>query len=727
MSFLTPILLAGAAAFLIPLLIHLLNRRRVLHVRWGAMHLLHEVLRQRRRRMQIEQWLLLAVRIAIPVVLALCLARPVLDKLGSLIGLGKSSLVTLLDDSFSTRAPASAGNTVSDQAHEIIQRMDQALPRGSDAQVVLAGGTPHPLFDAATTQLDLIPPALADTPSAAGPVQINDAIQTAGAALQKSNNAARELAIISDFQSSDWKTVADGASLPALEALSALEHPPQVTFYRIAGDLAENLSIVSAELSAMVVAVDQPVGLRVRVQNHGKRPWQDVALHLEADSGRIRTARISVPANGEASLSFTHAFDTTGDHALSVRLEGDSFPDDNAFHAIVQVRDQIRVLLIDGDPHTEPLTGPLDFFELALMPNQNAAATLRDLIHTTKVDARRFRGDDLRGKQVVVLGNVDRPSGTQLKELETFVKAGGGLMIFPGPKADPTTYDREFYKNGQGLFPCPVKGQTHVDSIDLPARLQLQRFTHPALTYFNDPRAGRLGDAEINHWWILAPEGNQSSTFLSLDRGLPVLVERAFERGLVIACATSADPTWNNLALQPWFVPLMQRMMIHLATRSTTSAWHLVGKSTRISLPSDQAGKAFTLTDPLGKQTELKSQGEKDDAFIEIPTTNTPGIFQVIPGAPPADGSPTPQADPTTVRRLAFNVDSAESDLTLLPAADVEKIATRFGAGFAEDFDSYTKLDRTRRVGSEVWQPFLLALLALLFFEVLLQQRIARG
>lgn len=727
MSFLTPILLAGAAAFLIPLLIHLLNRRRVLHIRWGAMHLLHEVLRQRRRRMQIEQWLLLAVRILIPIVLALCLARPVLDKLGSLIGLGKSSLVTLLDDSFSMRAPAPGGNTVADQAHEIVQRMDEALPRGSDAQVILAGGTPHPLLGAATSQLDLIPAALAETPSAAGPVQINDAIQAAAAALQKSNNAAKELAIISDFQSSDWKTVADGASLPALEALSTLEHPPQVTFYRIAGDLAENLSIVSAELSAMVVAVDQPVGLRVRVQNHGRRPWQDIALHLEADSARIRTARISIPANGEASLSFTHAFDTTGDHALSVRLEGDSFGDDNAFHSVVQVRDQIRVLLVDGDPHTAPLSGPLDFLELALMPNQNAAATLRDLIHTTKVEARRLRSEDLRGKQVVVLGNVDRLSGGQMKDLEAFVKSGGGLMIFPGPKADPATYDREFFKNGQGIFPCAIKGQTHVENIDLPARLQLQRFTHPALTYFNDPRAGRLGDADITHWWVLSPDGKSATTFLNLDRGTPLFVERVIDKGLVIASATTADPTWNNLALQPWFVPLMQRVMIHLATRSTVSAWQLVGKSTHLTLPDGVADKPFTLTDPLGRQTALKSQKDQDEAWLDVPLTNTPGIYQITPGAPPADGSPAPVGDPTTVRRLACNVDSAESDLAVLPPVDVEKIAARFGAGFAQDFDTYAKLDRTRRVGSEVWQPFLLALLALLFIEVLLQQRIARG
>ena len=92
MTFLNAILLAGAAAFLIPLIIHLLNRRRVQRVAWGAMNLLREALRQRKRNLKIEQLLLLLTRIAIPIVLALCLARPVLTWFRQLIGANKNSL-----------------------------------------------------------------------------------------------------------------------------------------------------------------------------------------------------------------------------------------------------------------------------------------------------------------------------------------------------------------------------------------------------------------------------------------------------------------------------------------------------------------------------------------------------------------------------------------------------------------------------------------------------------
>ena len=725
MTFLNQILLAGAAAFLIPLIIHLLNKRKVSVVRWGAMHLLHEVLRQRKRRFQIEQWLLLLTRIAIPIVLAFCLARPVMSALQQIPGFGKTSALLLLDDSFSMRAPSPGGgaSSVADVARSDVQRVLDNLPRGSDAQVMLTGGTPRALLDQATSALDIVPKQLADVPSLSGPQSPNDVFQSATAALQKASNAAREIIFISDFQASDWKNIAEGASIPALEALAKQEPKPQVTFLRLTSDLAENLSIASAELSALVAAETQPVGLRVRVRNHGKRPWQDVAVHLEADGARLRTTRVSVPPEGEASLSFAHAFDKVGDHSLAVRIEGDSFPEDNAFFSIVQVRNQLNALLIDGDPSPEPLAGSADFLELALAPHQSAAASLKDLIRTTKVDAKRLRADDLRGKEVIIVTDTDKIN--RMSELDLFVKEGGGLLVFAGPNTDLDGYNREFYRRGEGMLPLAIKGYGRTEAHENPARILAQRFTHPAFTYFNDARGGRLQDAEFRHWIVFdtatqaaAPPaaGAKTQTLLSLDRGVPLVIEKAHGRGRVIAVASTASPEWANLPLQPFFVPLAQRLVAYLATQGTTPAWQLVGSPLRVALKKDQAGHEFAFTDPAGKSHDLKSEREGEGVLLASPPVATPGVAEYASKAIP--GSPR--------KKLAFNLNTAESDLQSLAPEQVRKIAERFGAGYADSFESYQKLDRSRRHGTEFWQAFLLALLALLFIEVLLQQRISR-
>src|SRR5258705_13917852 len=99
MTFLNFALVFGATAFSIPLIIHLFNRSRFKVVQWGAMHLLESVLRQNRKRMKIEQLILLLIRISIPIVLALCMARPVVTGMKALMCDVKTSVVVLVDNS----------------------------------------------------------------------------------------------------------------------------------------------------------------------------------------------------------------------------------------------------------------------------------------------------------------------------------------------------------------------------------------------------------------------------------------------------------------------------------------------------------------------------------------------------------------------------------------------------------------------------------------------------
>ena len=104
MTFLNAALLAGVAALAIPIIIHLFHKSRFQVVKWGAMHLLEAVLKTNRRRIQIEQWILLAIRCAIPVLLALAMARPLWKGARSLLGDAKTSTVVLLDNSYSMDA-----------------------------------------------------------------------------------------------------------------------------------------------------------------------------------------------------------------------------------------------------------------------------------------------------------------------------------------------------------------------------------------------------------------------------------------------------------------------------------------------------------------------------------------------------------------------------------------------------------------------------------------------
>jgi hypothetical protein len=724
MTFLNAILLVGAAAFLIPLIIHLLNKRRVTVVAWGAMHLLQEALRQKKKNLRIEQLLLLLIRIAIPIVLALCLARPVLSFFSQLPGMNKSSLVVLLDNSYSMRAPA-VGGTVRDQARNDLRRVLDSLPRGSDASVILAGNPPKLLLDQPTTALDLIPQKLQTEPSLAAPLELNNAFQLAQSELKRMGTASREVLLISDFQQSDWRSVAEGGTIAALDALKKTQPAPALTFYHLASDLHENLTLASVEPSAFVVAKEQTIALRTRVQNHGQRAYQDILVQLEADGARVRTTRISVAPNAETVLTLTHAFATAGDHTLTVRVEGDSFIEDNAYSLVIPVREQVDTLLVRGDSGAGPLAGATDFLEIALAPQQSAKATLKDVIHTSSVNWREFHGrgygpkNALEGTEVVVLANVQKLPQKQLTDLEDFVKNGGGLIIFAGPECDLPWYERDLYRNGQGLMPCSVKGFGHVDDGQTPARILSQRYTHPATSYFNDARGMKLQDGAFQHWMRFEKIEGDSRVLLSLDRGDALMVEKPFGKGRVIAVASTANAQWNNFPLQPVFVPLMQRLVTYLATQSAAPQSQPCGSGLRLALRNTQAKDVFTVTDPQNQTHEIQPRDEQGKGvFLDYADTQQPGIYEVRSNSSPKNEAP---------RYFAFNLNAAESDLAQLAESKTREVATRFGAGYARTYEDYERLDRTRRHGTEIWQPLLLLLILLLFAEVFLQQRISRA
>src|SRR6478672_7714157 len=67
---------AGVLLVGVPILIHILNRRRYRVVQWAAMEYLLAAMRKNRRRLRFEQWLLLAARCLVMLLIGVALARP---------------------------------------------------------------------------------------------------------------------------------------------------------------------------------------------------------------------------------------------------------------------------------------------------------------------------------------------------------------------------------------------------------------------------------------------------------------------------------------------------------------------------------------------------------------------------------------------------------------------------------------------------------------------------
>src|SRR3982751_2888843 len=145
----------GAAAVSVPIIIHLLNKRKFERVVWGAMRFLNISVEQNQRRLQIEDLLLLLLRCLLLLLLGLALARPTIKSFGGgtgWFGSAKVSAVVLLDNSYSMSATDGAKSRF-ELAKDAADQAIASLPTGSSVCVLFAsdytptGPIPEPTFD----------------------------------------------------------------------------------------------------------------------------------------------------------------------------------------------------------------------------------------------------------------------------------------------------------------------------------------------------------------------------------------------------------------------------------------------------------------------------------------------------------------------------------------------------------------------------------------------------
>src|SRR6185437_148969 len=137
---------AGAALVAIPIIIHLLNRRRFKTITWAAMEFLLRAMRKNRRRLKFEQWLLLAVRCLLIFLLGLALARPLGCENGALAQFGRHTAlnVFIIDNSYSAAYADSHGDakTHLGQARKVVKSLLARATSGGESVVIITAGSP---------------------------------------------------------------------------------------------------------------------------------------------------------------------------------------------------------------------------------------------------------------------------------------------------------------------------------------------------------------------------------------------------------------------------------------------------------------------------------------------------------------------------------------------------------------------------------------------------------
>ena len=566
-------MLLGLCGAALPVIIHLLNRRRDTVIDWGAMQFL-DLGRRARRRIRLAEILLMLARMGLLALVALALARPFWAPRASAApgidagaGLGHDApprdVVLVIDGSASMDRRLKA-TTPRTRAVEWARRFLRQSRPGDSIAVIVAGQRVNPLIDPPSFDMTRVDEALAGIKPARGSSDIPGALVDAFRILERTRNPGRTIIVLTDGQRFAWRTGESGRWALVRDLHRRLPFPPVVWSIAFGGAESSemsNASIGPLSVTRTLVTPGLPLTVTTSVENAGNAPITRTAELLIDGRPVAGSAQVAGPiaTGGRTPLSFATTINAPGSHLLTVRLDGvDALPGDDESDIPIEVAPAIPVLLVDGEPSSQPLSGETDFLRAALAPTGDETPQVAARVITPE----KLGADTLRGQKVVVLANVDRLTSEQVAQLGAFIESGGGVMMAPGDRTDPAVLIPIAWMPARLGDRKGVAGDRAMVAHPAP-----RTFTGPIMSPFGQGDNPPLAEADFFAYRVLTPLPG-ASVSARLDTGDPWIIERNSGRGRVMLLATPVRRRGGHLARQPRLRPLDTRMGLPPGRRS---------------------------------------------------------------------------------------------------------------------------------------------------------------
>jgi hypothetical protein len=713
-------MLVGLAGVALPVIIHLLNRRRVPVVDWGAMQFL-EPGRLARRRIRLAELLLMAARMLLLAIVALAMARPFWAQstaaqtgtaAGSEVAGPPRDIVLVLDVSASMEHDG-AGTPPLARATAWATTFIKECRPGDSIALLLAGDRVRRVFDSPTFDVKRAEAALGAVKSGRGSSDLPAALAEAFRILERTENPDREIIVLADGQRYPWRPGETNRWALLRSLHSQLPVQPRIVatdFGSRQAPEAPNASVGRLVISRSLVTPGLPLEVTTTVAIAGSGSFSG-AVELLVD-GQVASSSPQVigPIAGgsRVPVSFRNTIAKPGSHLVAVRLlGGDALAADDVSEIPLRVVPVFRVLLVNGEPGVEPFSGETDFMRAALAPSGDETPQFRVRVIAPEALTRQA----LDGEQVVVLANVDRLSREQSAALSDFVEMGGGILVAPGDRTDASSL---FEAGWMPARLTEMKGSASDRKVI--AHPAPRGFAGPYMTPFGQGDAPALSEVDFFAFYKLEPAPG-SAVLGRLDTGDPWLIEGRQGRGRILVLATPIDAEAGTLPVNPDFVPLTHEWVLHLAGDGEPPE---VRPGEPLVFPLDQLSDPSLTTLLVETPSGLRANAEvirgAGATFARFDDTAESGVYRL--SLPDPGGG---------VVYGAVARDERESDVTRLDPAEADRLADgwplRFETGPAGEAPFAGTAFASRH---EVWRYLVLLALAGLCLEIHLTRRLVR-
>ena len=668
MGFLHPTYLVAALAALVPLVIHLLHRQRVVIVEFPSLEFLRTLLRKRSRRFQLRQILALILRMLLIVFLALALSHPTLRGKGAVKGHVPTAASIVIDDTFSMMRKKD-GVELFEIAKGKAKQLLSYFGPSDQVEIFLVSGAGEPIY---TDQSDLksLSAAIDAIACKKRYGSIWQAVDGALKFVSKSELTNKEIYLISDMQESTWANP---------------------------GHLADDAEGNMGDIKVMIIDLGENIPntcikqVILRMPVSGKTLLADVLIeHFGSEEDRGQLVEVFVKGGLYDRTVFSSSTGREIKHFEIPRLEGfvwgevttleDRFPFDDR-----------RYFAFSSSPIKVGVIGESNYIAAALDPKGGGRFSV------TTLDADEIGFDRLRQFDGLVLSNVPRLSPAQIEAILDFLQANRGLVIFLGSQIDVAFYNRYLLPHLgnikiEGLVGAGSGGFFSIDQV---------RWDHPIFARFSR-QTSPFVESVFSKFFRIDPADARVLAWFS--DGSPAIIE---PQDGVIVFSTSADGLWNDLVLSGQFVPVLHETQNYVCSRASTSSSFLIGEEIVFK---GRASIGEVIIDGVTGKTRAFPDIDRGGQYrLRLP--EEPGIYFI-------------RTESETLSAVAINIDTRESDLTKVSQDLVSSVFRNANLKILSESDNMEESISALREGRDLMKQMLWIALGLLIAESLVASTI---
>ena len=545
-SFLSPLFLIGAVAAAVPILLHLFHRKTEVVIDFPAVRLMSRAPVQQHRRRRLRELLLLALRVAALVLLAVSFARPYL---AGAVAPGSAPLTVIaVDTSMSLSAPGQF-----DRARAAALRALDDAP-SSHAVALVSFADAAAVDVEPTTDRSAVRAAIAKLSPLPGGTRYRTALSRTSEVI---GTREARVVLVTDLQQAGWDANDDGGLPDGIDVQVVSIAPP-----------ASNVAVTFAERRDRRVLAS--------VQNFGNLEAR-TGVRLMVDGKELARTDVTIAPLASADVELTSSLPRTG--RAEVRIDdAPGYQLDNLRQVLLEPLAALPLALIVADP--TGATGGL-YLERALSVAGGGREFRVDVLDGREV--AKWAADDLQRRAAVfVLGTrtLDR-AGREL--LRNYIARGGQVFVALGPEVDPGTLNDSIGVN-LSLPEAPVRtpGATMVASDG----------RHPIFRPFLNP-SGALGDVQVEQYRRLIDQPERT-VLARFSGGDPALTEQQVGEGRLMIYTSDLDNQWSRFPLNPAFVPFAVETARYLSRGREARGEPLGNVDVRESNPAATTVEEFT-------------------------------------------------------------------------------------------------------------------------------------